>query len=59
MPEHYADMTPEAISKQLRQLGVIGKIGARPEALREGQGPGLRPGVAGRGDRQAKQLASK
>jgi hypothetical protein len=41
MPQHYADLTPEAISKQLRQLGVIGKSVHDPRHFEKGKGQGF------------------
>lgn len=41
LPEHYADITAEAISKQLRHLGVTGKSVHDPNHFGKGKGQGF------------------
>jgi DNA segregation ATPase FtsK/SpoIIIE, S-DNA-T family len=41
MPQHYADLTPGTISKQLRALGVIGKPVHDPKHFDKGKGQGF------------------
>lgn len=41
LPEHYADTTHEALSKQLRQLGVAGKSVHDPKHFEKGKGQGF------------------
>jgi S-DNA-T family DNA segregation ATPase FtsK/SpoIIIE len=41
MPEHYADLKPEAISAQLRKLGVAGKSVHDPRHFEKGKGQGF------------------
>jgi S-DNA-T family DNA segregation ATPase FtsK/SpoIIIE len=41
LPEHYADMTADVISKQLRTLGVAGKSVHDPNHFEKGKGQGF------------------
>jgi DNA segregation ATPase FtsK/SpoIIIE, S-DNA-T family len=41
MPQHYADLTPEAISAQLRNLGVVGKNVRDAKHFEKGVGQGF------------------
>lgn len=41
MPQHYADLTPEAISAQLRNLGVVSKMVADRVHFESGKGRGF------------------
>jgi S-DNA-T family DNA segregation ATPase FtsK/SpoIIIE len=41
MPQHYADLTPEAVSAQLRNLGVVSKMVADRTHFDSGKGRGF------------------
>jgi S-DNA-T family DNA segregation ATPase FtsK/SpoIIIE len=41
MPQHYADLTPEAVSAQLRNLGVVSKMVADRTHFESGKGRGF------------------